>query len=95
MKQKRKLTGPEKLAALPAAEKLALIKGIQANDERILQYYYRNFVDKTVMKKGRSMDQFAYMLARQSSDVIANNRGSDPDYDKYLFNKAYADAALA
>jgi len=94
MALRRKLTGQEKLQALPPMEKLALIRGIQANDERTLQYYYRNFVDKTKMTKGKTMDQFHYMLARKECEEV-DGHGGNSDFDKYIFNKSFQQASLA
>lgn len=89
-----KLTPKMKLAALPLDEKLALLKGIKENDERTLQYYYRHFVDKTALRKGKSMDQLHYMIARQECEAV-DGTGGNTDFDKYIFNKSFNQAALA
>jgi hypothetical protein len=92
--KKKPLTPKEKLDALPPMEKLALIRGIQANDERTLQYYYRNFVDPSTLRKGKSMDQFHYMLARKECEAV-DGMGGNSDFDKYIFDKSFQQASLA
>jgi hypothetical protein len=92
--KKAPLTPREKLQALTIQEKIALMKGIQANDERTLQYYYRNFVDKSALRKGQSMDQLHYMIARKECEEV-DGMGGNSDFDKYIFNKSYDGAMLA
>ena len=92
--KKRPLTPREKLRALTIQEKVTLLKGIQSNDQRVLQYYYRNFVDKSTLRKGKSMDQLHYMIARQECEEV-DGVGGNSDFDKYIFNKSYEGAMLA
>ena len=89
-----KKTGQQKLQELPVADKIALIKGIKANDPRVLKYYYANFVDKGTIHKGRSIDQMHYMIARQECEKV-DGTGGNPEFDKYILNKSYQAAQLA
>ena len=94
MRKVAKKSPKQKLAELSVQEKIALMKGIKANDERVLQYYYRNFVDKSALRKGQSMDQMHYMIARQECEEV-DGTGGNSDFDKYIFNKSYDGAMLA
>ena len=94
MKKQVKKTPRQKLQDLSVTEKIALLKGIRENDQRVLQYYYRNFVDKSTLRKGQSMDQLHYMIARKECEDV-DGMGGNPEFDKYIFNKSYEGAMLA
>jgi len=89
-----KKTPRQKLQELPIHEKIALIKGIKANDPKVLQYYYRNFAETGKLRKGKQMDQMHYMIARQECEQV-DGVGGNSDFDKYIFKKGYEAAMLA
>ena len=85
------------LFKLPTETKRRLIQGMAGEltpDEnfRAKQFFYKHFADKGLEAKG-VVNQAAYIMARNSGECQAvDGTTSNPDYDKWLFNKLHKDA---
>lgn len=86
-----------KLFQLPTETKRRLIQGMMGEltpneNHRARQFFYKHFADKGLEQKG-VVNQAAYLLARQNGECEAvDGNTSNPDYDKYLFNKLHKEA---
>jgi hypothetical protein len=86
--------------ALPTEEKRKFLQGMMGQltpdeNERCKKFFYRNFADKGLEKKG-VVNQAAYLLERQKGECLeVDGTVGNADYDKYIMKKLHKEAAVA